>query len=66
MKVGDLVKCLNTEIAEHGSVGLVMEHEVYHGAANLDPEPGYWVQYAGGSDWRWQLPHWIEVVSEAR
>ena len=66
MKVGDLVKCLNTERADYGNVGLVMEHEVYYGAANLDGEEGCWVAYAGGTDWRWQKIDWIEVINESR
>ena len=66
MKVGDLVKCLNTERADYGNVGLVMEHEVYYGAANLDGEEGYWVAYNGRDDWRWQLTDWIEVINESR
>ena len=63
MKVGDLVKCLNTEIDEHGDLGLIMEHEVYYGVTNLDGEEGYWVAYAGGTDWRWQRTFDIEVIN---
>ena len=66
MQVGDLVKCLNTMMDEYGGVGLIMEHEVYYGAANLDGEEGYWVQYAGTAGLRWQLPDWIQVINEGR
>ena len=66
MKIGDLVKCLNTMMDEHGRVGLIMEYEVYYGAANLDGEEGYWVQYAGTAGLRWQLPDWLEMINASR
>ena len=66
MKIGDLVKCVNTEIDEYENVGLIIDHEVYYGAANLDGEEGYWVAYAGATDWRWHLPNWIEVINASR
>ena len=66
MKVGDLVRCLNPEIDEHGSVGLLMEHEVYYGAANLPPEEGWWVKYCGSTVLRWQRYFDFEVINASR
>tara|TARA_B100000131_G_scaffold322082_1_gene374838 strand:- start:1940 stop:2140 length:201 start_codon:yes stop_codon:yes gene_type:complete len=64
IRVATLVKCLNPEIDEYESIGLVMEHEVYHGAANLPPEEGYWVKYCGSGDLRWQRDFDFEVISQ--
>ena len=47
MKIGDLVKCADPHIDEHGSVGLIMDHEVYY---NME-EP------------RWQSAEDLEVIS---
>tara|TARA_E500000305_G_C4006797_1_gene230436 strand:- start:1435 stop:1635 length:201 start_codon:yes stop_codon:yes gene_type:complete len=63
VKIGDLVKCADPHIDEHGSVGLIMDHEVYYNMEEPHGVEGWWVAYIGGCDWRWQSAEDLEVIS---
>ena len=63
MKVGDLVKCLNSG-RMNGWLGLVMEEELHLGL------PGHWIWYTeDGTRWRWYSfdeRYDVEVINENR
>ena len=67
MKIGDLVRCVDPHCEKNGSLGLIVDYEIYYSACGYHGTEGWWVSYFSDNGFRnWQSPEDLEVINANR